>query len=177
MSRTTHRLSAVQAKNAKVGMLCDGGGLYLHCTKGVDGSIRRSWLYRFKINGRERQMGLGSVEEVSLADARLKAADCRKLCASGIDPIEFRKAENARAALQAAKSMTFDECRDAYINAHAAGWRNVKHRQQWTNTLKTYCGPVFGNIPVQSVDVTLIMKAHSRSGPPSRRRPAGYVDG
>jgi integrase len=95
---------------------------------------------------------------VSLAEAREKAAECRKLRQAGIDPIEHRKARQAQAALEAAKSMTFDECRDAYIKAHAAGWRNPKHHQQWENTLKTYCSPVFGKVAVQAVDVTLVMK-------------------
>jgi integrase len=158
MARTTHRLSAVKVKNSKVGMHCDGGGLYLQCTKGADGSTRRSWLFRYAIKGRERQMGLGSAEAVNLAEARQQAADCLKLRQAGIDPIEHRRAAEVQAALEAAKSMTFDECRDAYINAYAASWRNAKHRQQWTNTLKTYCSPVFGKIPVQVVDVTLVTK-------------------
>jgi hypothetical protein len=139
-------------------MFSDGGGLYLQCTAGADGGVRRSWLYRFAKRGRERQMGLGSAETVSLAEAREKAAECRKLHQAGTDPIEHRKAQQAQAALVAAKSMTFDECRDAYIKAHAAGWRNPKHHQQWENTLKTYCSPVFGKVAVQAVDVTLVVK-------------------
>lgn len=140
-------------------MWADGGGLYLQCTKGADGGIRRSWLYRFAAKGRERQMGLGSAETVSLAEARDEAAECRKLRQAGIDPIEHRKAAQAQAALEAAKSMTFDECRDAYIKAHGAAWRNAKHHQQWKNTLKTYCSPIFGKVAVQAVDVALVMKA------------------
>ena len=136
----------------------DGGGLYLQCTNGADGGVRRSWLYRFSKNGRERQMGLGSTETVGLAEAREKAAECRKLRQAGIDPIEHRKAAQAQAALEAARSMTFDECRDAHIKAHAAGWRNAKHRQQWENTLKTYCGPIFGKVAVQAIDVALVIK-------------------
>jgi integrase len=139
-------------------MWSDGGGLYLQCTAGAEGGVRRSWLYRFAAKGRERQMGLGSTETVSLAEARDKAAECRKLRQAGIDPIEHRKAMQAQAALEAAKSMTFDECREAYIRAHAAGWRNPKHHQQWENTLKTYASPVFGKVAVQAVDVTLVMK-------------------
>ena len=159
MARTMHRLSSLKVKNAKVGMHCDGGGLYLQCTLGADSPVRRSWLFRYAVKGRERQMGLGSSDEVSLADARLKAAECRKLRQAGIDPIEHRKLAEAEAALEAAKSMTFDECRDAYIKAHGASWRNAKHRQQWTNTLTTYCTPLFGKVSVQAVDVTLVLKA------------------
>jgi integrase len=139
-------------------MHADGGGLYLQCTRGTDGSVRRSWLFRFAANGRERQMGLGSLDEVSLSEARLKAADCRKLRQAGVDPIEDRKAAQAQAALVAAKSMTFDDCRDAYIHAHAPAWKNAKHRQQWINTLNAYCSPVFGRVPVQGVDVSLVLK-------------------
>ena len=158
MPRTLQRLSSTKVRTAKVGMWPDGGGLYLQCTKGADGGVRRSWLYRFAAKGRERQMGLGSADEVSLAEAREKAAQCRKLRQAGIDPIEHRKAAQAQAALEAARSMTFDECRDAYIKAHAAGWRNAKHRQQWENTLKTYCSPIFGKVSVQAIDVALVMK-------------------
>jgi integrase len=159
MPRTIDRLSDAKVRTVRLGMWPDGGGLYLQCTKGVDGGIRRSWLYRFAAKGRERQMGLGSAEDVTLAEARDEATKCRKLRQAGIDPIEHRKAEKAQKALEAAKSMTFDECRDAYIKAHAAGWRNAKHRQQWENTLKTYCSPIFGKGPVQTIDVALVMKA------------------
>jgi integrase len=158
MARTIHRISNMKARNAGLGMHADGGGLYLQCTRGTDGSVRRSWLFRFAANGRERQMGLGSLDEVSLAEARLKAADCRKLRQAGVDPIEDRKAAQAQAALVAAKSMTFDDCRDAYIDAHAPAWKNAKHRQQWINTLNAYCSPVFGRVPVQGVDVSLVLK-------------------
>jgi integrase len=158
MARTIHRLSSLKIKNAKIGMHCDGGGLYLQCTSGPGRSIRRSWLFRYAIKGRERQMGLGSVDEVSLADARDRAAERRKLRENAIDPIEYRKAAQVREALEAAKSMTFDECRDAYIKAHAPSWRNAKHNQQWRNTLQSYCSAIFGNIPVQAVDVSFVMK-------------------
>jgi integrase len=159
MARTIQRLSPAKVRTAKAGMWCDGGGLYLQCVQGADGGLRRSWLYRFAVRGRERQMGLGSAEAVSLSEAREKAAHCRKLRQAGIDPIEHRKEAQARAALEAAKSMTFDECRDAYIKAYAAGWRNAKHRQQWESTLKTYCSPIFGKVMVQAVDIALVMKA------------------
>jgi integrase len=77
----------------------------------------------------------------------------------GIDPIEVRRAEREQKKLDAAKSMTFDACAAAYIDAHKAGWKNAKHRDQWPNTLNSYAGPVFGSLPVQAVDVGLVMKA------------------
>ena len=159
MARSVQRLSPAKVRTAKAGMWCDGGGLYLQCTGGPGGEVRRSWIFRYAVQGRERQMGLGSLDAVSLAQAREKAAECRQLRAKGIDPIEHRSAERMRAALEAAKAMTFDECRDAYIKAQAAGWRSAKHRMQWESSLETYCTPIFGKVSVQAIDVALVMKA------------------
>src|SRR5262249_16788672 len=107
---------------------------------------------------KERYMGLGSLDTVSLADAREKAADCRKLREQGKDPIEVRTAQRASAAAERAKAMTFDQCAERYIAAHRAGWRNPKHAAQWQNTLSTYVSPTFGRLPVQAVDVGLVIK-------------------
>ena len=102
-------------------------------------------------------MGLGPLHTVSLAEARMLAMECRKLLLRKIDPIVARDAEHARQALEAARSMTFSECAVAYIKAHRSSWKNVKHADQWTNTIHTYCGPIMGNIPVQAIDTALIM--------------------
>jgi integrase len=155
MTERIHRLSALKiAKVKQRGMYADGGGLYLQ----VSANGSRSWIFRFKQNGRARDMGLGSLTAVSLATAREIAADCRRKRSTGLDPIENRKAERLQAQLAAARSMTFDQCRDALIEAHKSAWRNAKHRAQWTNSLATYVGPVFGSMPIQSVDVALVMK-------------------
>jgi integrase len=158
MVRTTNRLSPITVKSAKPGMHCDGGGLYLQVTTSVGGGVHRSWLYRFALNGRERQMGLGSLDNVSLAEARAKAADARKLTAEATDPIERRDAQRAAAVLAVAKAMTFDECAAAYIASHRAGWRAVKSYKQWKSTLSTYAGPILGKLPVQAIDTALIMR-------------------
>jgi integrase len=156
MTQAIYRLSAVKVANLKQrGMYADGGGLYLQVSE--NGS--RSWIFRFKQNGRSRDMGLGSLTAVSLATAREIAADCRRKRSAGLDPIENRKAERLQAQLSAARSMTFDQCRDAFIESHRAGWRNAKHRGQWTASLATYVTPVLGPLPIQSVDVGLVMKA------------------
>jgi integrase len=154
MARTIHRLTAVQVKKVrKAGLWGDGGGLYLQVT---DASTK-SWLFRFMLAGRARSMGLGALHTVSLADARSEAARCRKLLRDKIDPIEARKAKRGEAALEAAKAITFQQCAKGYIEAHRAGWKNAKHAQQWENTLTTYAYPVFGSLPVASVDTTLVM--------------------
>jgi len=77
----------------------------------------------------------------------------------GVDPIEARRAHRDQKRLEAAKAMTFEACAIAYTEAHNAGWRNAKHRDQWRNTLTSYACPVFGSLPVQSIDVGLVMKA------------------
>jgi integrase len=156
MTQSIHRLSAVKVANLKQrGMYADGGGLYLQ----VSQNGTRSWIFRFKQSGRSRDMGLGSLTAVSLATAREIAADCRRKRSAGLDPIETRKADRRQAQVAAARSMTFDQCRDAFIEAQRAGWRNAKHRAQWTNSLAAYVTPIFGSLPIQRIDVDLVVKA------------------
>jgi integrase len=76
-----------------------------------------------------------------------------------IDPLKKREAENSAKKLEAARSITFEQCAKAYVEAQTAGWRNAKHAQQWTNTLATYVYPTFGSVAVAEVDVAMIMKA------------------
>jgi integrase len=137
----------------------DGGGLYLQVTEGSDGTPRKSWLFRYTVAGRERQMGLGPLSDVPLAEARDRALAARELRRAGKDPIAEREAARADASLVAVKTMSFDQCATAYIAAHRAGWRNLKHAAQWSSNVATYCSPVFGKLPVQLVDVGLVMKA------------------
>lgn len=150
-----HRLSALRvAKLKEPGYHGDGGGLYLQ----VSPVGTKSWVFRFKLNGRAREMGLGSLSTFTLAEARDRAAECRRQVQDGIDPIEARKAVKAEGRLEAAKAMTFAACATAYINAHKASWKNAKHVSQWENTIATYTEPVFGALPVQSLDTALVMR-------------------
>jgi integrase len=135
-------------------MHADGGGLYLQ----VSASGARSWIYRFMINGTAGWMGLGPLHDVTLADARVAAFEARKLRRAGINPIKARNAALAASRLEAAKSITFKDAAERYMEGHKAGWRNAKHADQWRNTLSAYVYPVFGALPVQGVDVALVMK-------------------
>ncbi len=160
MAQNIKRLSALAVDRAsKPGLYPDGGGLYLRVGRGG----AKSWAFRFMLNGKAREMGFGSFTKVGLADARKKAIDARLLLSDGHDPLTHRQEEEIRRAtadkLSAARSMTFDKCAEAYISAHEVAWRNDKHGQQWRNTLATYASPVFGSVPVQDVDIDLIMKA------------------
>jgi integrase len=155
MARKQQRLSALQvAKLTKPGLYGDGGGLTLQITT----TGAKSWLFRYMVAGKAFGMGLGPTHTVSLAEARQKALDARKLLIDGINPLEAKKQNKIAATLAKAKMMTFDECAKAYILAHKAGWKNAKHCTQWTNTLNTYASPVFGDLPVAEIDTGLVMK-------------------
>jgi integrase len=155
-ARGIDKLTTIQVRNAKRrGLYGDGGGLFLQVSQGGT----KSWVFRFKEDGRLRVMGLGPVHTIGLAEAREKARECRKLRLDRIDPIEHRRAKRTAAKLEAANTMTFKECAEAYIAAHRAGWRSDKHAAQWTNTLETYAYRHFGDLPVQAIDLGLVMKA------------------
>ena len=155
MARTMGRLTVKEVeKKTTPGNHGDGGGLTLQITKaGV-----KSWLYRYMINGKARWMGLGPVHSVSLAEARLRAADARKLVVQGVDPLEAKDQSRLEAEKAKAKLMTFDQCASAYIKAHQAGWKNAKHVDQWANTIATYVSPIIGSLPVDQVDTGLVVK-------------------
>ncbi len=159
MEKRIQRLSAMAVERAsKPGLYPDGAGLYLRVSR----NRSKSWAFRFMLKGKAREMGLGGLTKVGLADARKKAIDARRLLGEGRDPLAHREDElkqhDVAKKVATARSMTFDKCAEAYIGAHEAAWRNEKHRQQWRNTLSTYVSPVFGSVPIQDVDIDMIMK-------------------
>jgi integrase len=156
MARVIGKLTALAVDRAtERGYYSDGGGLYL-CV-GPRGT--KSWIFRFREAGKLHDMGLGPLYTIGLAEARKRARQAREARLDGINPIAARKAARTAARLDAAKSMTFRQCAESYIRAHSAGWKNPKHAAQWPATLGTYVYPVFGSLPVQAVDVGLVMKA------------------
>jgi integrase len=159
MKRTKRLMPLQVTRLREPGISPDGDGLYLQVTLGTDGGINKSWLYRFTApGGRERYMGLGPVRKIPLALARQKATEAFQLRHEGKDPIEERKARKAAAALASAKLTTFDECADAYITSHCAGWHSVRYADRWTRTLAAYVSPVLGRLSVQDVDTGLVLK-------------------
>ena len=138
----------------------------LHFVGGVPGLAlqvtpagARSWTLRVMIGGKRRDMGLGgfSPSGVTLARAREAAVEARELIRNGIDPIQQQQA--AQSALRAAMvdALTFKECAERYIKAHAASWKNAKHCQQWRNTLAQHAYPVFGELLVRDVKLSHVM--------------------
>lgn len=165
MARGYGKLSAKKVEHlSNRGLYPDGGGLYLQVAKG--GS--KSWLYRFKVDGRTRWHGLGSVRDVTLEKARDKATEARRLRRDGSDPIEAKRAARAAARIEAAKAITFGAAARRYIKANAPGWKNVKHADQWRMTLlgigpkgkpakNDYCKTI-RDLPIGAVDTSLILK-------------------
>ncbi len=124
----------------------------------VHASGSRSWVLRYKIGGIRRDMGLGSIDDVSLASARETARTARAKIVSGIDPIQQRKAARSALIADMATALTFSECAREYMKAHESGWRNPKHAQQWRNTIETYANPVIGQMLVRDVGLPHVMK-------------------
>lgn len=146
---------AVNSKRKAPGYYLDGHGLYLQVGPGN----ARSWVLRYTLNKKTREMGLGSVDTFGLAKARERALHCRQLIADGIDPIAHRQLSRDEMVKVASASKTFAECADEYHKAHAENWKNVKHADQWINTLTSYAFPKFGQIAVVDVNKSHILAA------------------
>lgn len=138
-------LTVVQVRNAKPGRHADGKGLYLL----VKPSGAKSWVLRVQFSGRRRDFGLGSVDLVSLEEARDKAREARKLAKAGLDPSLERK--------KALRTIpTFEEAARRYHETVKAGWRNAKHGGQWLATLETHAFPLIGNMRVDHIEAPTI---------------------
>ncbi|WKZ84149.1 integrase arm-type DNA-binding domain-containing protein [Ralstonia pickettii] len=154
-TRQLHRLTALKiGKLDAPGHYPDGGNLYFQISE--TGS--RSWIFKFTLRGKSREMGLGPLSSVSLAAARVEAAKCRDLLREGIDPIEARKVEQNKRAQEATGPRLFKAAATAYIAQHRDGWKNKKHAQQWENSLTTYAYPILGDLDVRDIDTALIVR-------------------
>ena len=141
----------------KPGLYSDGGGLFLVVTP----SGSRNWTFRYQLNGRRREMGLGPYPAVGLAAARRNAEDLRRsVKRDGVDPLQERQLAAAALAqaeaLKRAEATTFMEVACEYIAAHRASWRNPKHAKQWESTLTTYAAPVFASTPVADISKAMV---------------------
>jgi integrase len=156
--RETNKLSPAAVRNATdPGLYGDGAGLWLN----VGPTGGKSWLLRYMLNGKAREMGLGPLHTISLSEARERARAARHLLLDGVDPLAAKAAEKALRAAEAAKAITFRTAAKGYIEDNKAGWRNAKHAWQWGATLEAHVYPVIGDLAVGSVDtghVTTILK-------------------
>lgn len=129
MAKQTHRLSARFVTTVtKSGLHADGDGLYLV----VDKTGAKRWTFIFQWDGKRKEMGLGSLASVGLADARSSAADARRLVAASKNPIEERKRTKAE---RAAADMTFGKFAEEFVGDVTKGFHDDKHQAQWRMTL------------------------------------------
>ncbi|MDZ7594424.1 MAG: integrase arm-type DNA-binding domain-containing protein [Thiobacillus sp.] len=151
-------LTELKIKHAKPGYWLDADGLYLQ----VSDSGAKSWIYRFQINGRRREMGLGSLGHVAAKEARRRAAEARSMVHNKVDPLEHRKqqaqAGAVRAAEVAAGAITFKKVSLEYIEANRAGWKKDKHANQWLSSLSSHAYPVMGETPVGEIDTAIVLE-------------------
>ena len=110
-----------------------GRGLFLYAKP----SGSRSWVLRYQVQGRRRDLGLGAYPDVSLAMARQQVTDARRLIAEGDDPIAKR---------QQAKPKAFKDAALELIESKRPGWKNAKHAAQWTATLETHVFPKMSQV-------------------------------
>jgi integrase len=150
---TTRKVAAA----SKRGYYADGSGLYLQVSK----SGTKSWIFRYMANGKNRDMGLGSISDFTLAEVRERAHKLRQQIKDGLDPIDERRdskiARHQAALRESASHMSFSDCAKAYLAEHSSTWRNNKHRAQWASTLER-ANKAFGDLSVGSVDVDVLTK-------------------
>ena len=160
------RLTARKVEKAKPGVHMDGEGLRL--IVGATGT--RKWVFRFMRRGCSQEMGLGG-SDVSLAMARERAADARRVLAARQNPIDaMRLAKVARP--------TFGQVADEFLAAKTSEWRNSKHRAQWNMTLKKYAGPLRAR-PVNEIDTAAVLEVLRplwRSIPETASRLRGRIE-
>jgi len=158
------KLKAVEVAKAKgPKVLHDGGGLYLRVAlnpRDADGNEKpgsKAWVFRFQLDGKRRDMGLGPYPDISLAEARQRATDCRK---QRRDHRPAPRKAHTAASAAACRGQRSDVLgvAEEFIARKEAGWRNPKHRQQWRSTLATYACPIIGDFSVAAVDTGLVVQ-------------------
>jgi len=144
-------LTNVKIKALKApGRHADQNGLYLQ----VNRTGTKSWIYRYQIKGKRREMGLGSLKQLSLKQARDAAFEAGKLKDQGVDP---KMARDVQVEETQTNCRTFKHCALTYIDEHKASWKNAKHASQWENTLSQYAYPVIGDLPVDQITTPLVL--------------------
>ena len=145
-----NKLIALQVDRAKPGRHGDGGGLALLVSTAKDGSLNRKWVFRFAWHGKPAECGLGG-RGTTLAEARAKAIEARRMVRQGINPVEAKRAAKAHMA-----TPSFGKCALELIAAKQSEWRNSVHREQWRTTLETCCAPIW-NTPVDTIGTEAVL--------------------
>lgn len=150
MGRPIHKLKPKECDKAtlKVGRHSDGGGLYLKVAQrdGEKGGSK-SWTFMWNVNGKRREVGLGSYPAVGLREARDVAMEYRKSVAAGLDPTANRKKEAEK---------TFGDVIDRYIKEHQGGWKNDVHKRQWKRSAEVECAEI-RDLPISKIDQDAVL--------------------
>ncbi len=164
------KLTAKKVEAAKAGRHGDGAGLWLV----VSPAGSKRWAYRFTLAGKVSEIGLGSFPVVSLAEARDKAAEARRLHKGGVSPVEAKRA----AKIEAHGVPTFGEISDDLIASKASEWRNEKHKAQWVMTLREYCAPIRSKPvdEIETADVLEILTPLWQRAPETASRLRGRIE-
>jgi integrase-like protein/Arm domain-containing DNA-binding protein len=166
----------IESLSRRRGRYGDGDGLFLRV---LDPGRRVYWTYRYTLNGRERETSLGSFPELSLADARAKHAALRKTVVTDkSDPLAGKRNGKSAASPASSAKPTFGVMADDFVATHEGGWRNPKHRWQWTQTLTRYCAPIRGT-PVDQIgtdDVLAVLKPLWTRAPVTGSRLRGRIE-
>lgn len=147
MARRLNRLSAVAVNQlTDVGRHADGGNLYLS----ISPNGGRRWVFLYRWHGKPTEMGLGSVNSISLKQARELAATARLQLAMGTSPLVEKRRRRGHVP-------TFGECAADFIDTNRSQWRNEKHIAQWSSTLETYAEPIW-NRPVNEIETSDVLQ-------------------
>lgn len=174
MPKIAKELSALEVKRlARPGWHAVGGvaGLLLQIRPPVrEGSPpARSWILRLRVGGQRQPIGLGSYPQVTLADAREQARKLALEAKGGVNLLARKRAQRSALIAAASKNKTFQQCAEAYMEAHASDYTNEKHRKQWPATLEAYAFPVIGKMLVADITMrnvldVLLQETTHRSG-------------
>jgi integrase len=155
---TSRRVNTARPKAGRQALIIgDGGGLWLQITRGEGDHLRRSWTFRYEIDGRRREMGLGALHTFSLAEARARAKALRQQLVDNIDPLEAREAARRAQLAEQARMVTFEQCAEMYLSLHSDGW-GADHDHQWRASLRAYVFPMIGKLAVTDIDTAAVMK-------------------
>jgi integrase len=159
MVREANKLSPLEVKRLKEpGRYCDGLGLWLQVT-GTANGVTKAWLFRYTRHGRARQMGLGALHTISLAEARERARQARQILLNGDDPLEIKRKRRDEARTETAERILFKDAAERFLDLHEATWKNGKHKEQWRSTLKSYAYPTLATRPISAIDGALVTEA------------------
>lgn len=143
--------AAAVAKLREPGRYPVGGAAGLHLRITDSGS--RLWVHRIMVDGKRRDIGLGRFEDVSLSQARDAARDKSRLVRQGIDPLPALQLAPVAKVVR-----TFRATAEEYVESKRDGWRNEKHRAQWTATLEAYAYPEIGEKDVGEIGIDDVLR-------------------